>query len=339
MLSQLRKSAIFGAAALLSLGTLSAQVVINEVYYDAPGSDNGQVFVELYGPAGTDLTGWSIVGIEGGSASSGGTCNPDLFTFPAFSIPADGVVVVADESGGTTSVANWDFLDSDMDLENGADAVVLTDASGTVVDAVAYGSVNTTNTTTSGCTGVSAGEPWYEGNPARDVFAPLSIERCPAGVDTGDNDADFTPNTPTPGVANTCCDAMEYVSMGARNNLSLAAGDAVGIDLWTSCAGGGLYLIVGSFVDPAVTPPPAGLPVWGPATPTLSTLANIPPFVAWGGTLPANGRMLGTAALDFSSFAGLPALPAPVPVYVGAVGFNTSTGQLTQTNYISITLN
>ncbi len=337
MLSQLRKSAIFGGAALLSLGTLSAQVVINEVYYDAPGSDNGQVFVELYGPSGTDISGWIIQAIEG-SGSSASNCNNESFTFPAgTTIGASGCVVVADGNSGVTSVANANFIVSDMDLENSNEGLQLIDMSGAtpvLADAMAYGTIDPTNVA-SGCNGLG----WYEGNAARDVFAPLSLERCPAGNDTGDNDADFTPTAPTPGVASACCNAMEYVSMGVRNNLSLAAGDAVGIDLWTSCAGGGLYLIVGSFVDPAVTPPPAGLPVWGPATPTLSTLANIPPFVAWGGTLPANGRMLGTAALDFSSFAGLPALPAPVPVYVGAVGFNTATGQLTQTNYITITLN
>lgn len=45
------------AAALVSLGDI---VFINEIHYDNIGSDVGE-FVEVAGPAGTSLTGWSIV--------------------------------------------------------------------------------------------------------------------------------------------------------------------------------------------------------------------------------------------------------------------------------------
>ena len=185
-----------------------AQVVINEVYYDAPGGDGGQVFVEIFGPAGFDVSGYTIQSIEG-AGTGASTCNPDTFTFPAGTlIPADGFLVVADDDGtGNTLVANADFIVGDMDLENGADAVQLLDAAGNYVDAVAYGNVDTSVGTASACNG----QPWFEGAPARDVFAPLSIERVPAGTDTDDNAADFTPNNPTPGVGAVCSDAMERV--------------------------------------------------------------------------------------------------------------------------------
>ena len=337
MLSLLRKSVVFGGAALLSLGSLSAQVVINEVYYDAPGSDNGQVFVELYGPPGTDIGGWVIQAIEG-SGSSASNCNNESFTFPAgTTIGASGFVVVADDDGsGSTSVANANFIVSDMDLENSNEGLQLVDTSGAtpvLVDAMAYGTIDPTNVA-SGCNGLG----WFEGNPARDVFAPHSLERSPAGNDTGDNDTDFFANNPTPGAGATCTTAMAYLNLGVRNNLTIANGDAVGIEFWTSCASNGLYLVLASFVDPATTPPPAGIPVWGPLTGTMASMVNVPPFVAWGGTVPANGRVLGTATLDWSAFTGLPTLPAPTPMYVGAIAFDSGFN-LTSTNTITITLN
>ena len=42
-----------------------AQLIISEIYYDAEGTDNGHVFVELMGLACTDLTGYSLLGING----------------------------------------------------------------------------------------------------------------------------------------------------------------------------------------------------------------------------------------------------------------------------------
>ena len=273
-----------------------------------------------------------------GRTGSGGTCNSLSFTFPAgTAIGASGFVVVADDDGtGNTTVANANFI-ANWDLENGADALQLIDNStGTpvLVDAVAYGAVDISGGPASACNGLG----WYEGNPARDVFAPLAIERCPAGSDTNNNATDFTPNTPTPGTADSCCTAIEYVSRGVLNNLILANGESVGIDIWANCGANNLYLILGSFTDPTVTPPPVGLPVWDASTPTISTLANIAPFVAWAGTLSANGDLIGTAAVDFSAFVGLPAISPPVTMYIGAIAFSNS-GGIVQTNHISVIWN
>ena len=249
-------------------------------------------------------------------------------------IPAEGRQVFTTSSNGQTTVPNPDFTTNDMDLENGGDAVQLIDRNASLVDAVAYGTIDKTNVL-SVCNGLA----WFEGNEARDVFAPLSIERCPAGSDTNDNATDFTPNEPTPGVAESCCTAIEYVSQGVLNNLTLANGESVGIDIWADCGANQLYLILGSFTDPTVTPPPTGLPVWDASTPTISTLANIPPFVAWAGTLSANGDLIGTAAMDFSSFTGLPAINPPVTMYIGAIAFDGTTGNIVATNHIDVTWN
>jgi hypothetical protein len=158
-------------------------VNISEVQYDWPSSDDGHVFVELFGPAGFDLTGYSLVGVNG---SGGDTTNQVDLT--GFAIPADGFLVVADRTGGgTTFVANADVTDQNFDLQNGPDSVQLL-AGSVVIDAVGYGSF--------GSSTVFAGE----GSPASGVSPGASIARRFADVDTDDNSADFVAlATPTPG--------------------------------------------------------------------------------------------------------------------------------------------
>ena len=161
--------------------TLAAPINLSEVFYDAVGSDDGQSFVELYGPAGFSLEGWTLEGINGANGNVG-----PVVTLSGV-IPADGFFVVADEDAGTTSVANADFL-ANFDFQNGPDSIVLRDASGAPVDAVGYGLF--------GAGDVFAGE----GAPAPDPPAGQSLARLFANVDTDDNGADFMVlASPTPG--------------------------------------------------------------------------------------------------------------------------------------------
>lgn len=54
---------LVAAGALLIAGTANAApitVFVNEFHYDPTGTDSGE-FIEIAGPAGTDLTGWSVV--------------------------------------------------------------------------------------------------------------------------------------------------------------------------------------------------------------------------------------------------------------------------------------
>lgn len=58
------------ALALAVAGPAAAQTVfINEIHYDNTGTDAGEA-IEIAGPAGTDLTGWSIVLYNGGNGQS-----------------------------------------------------------------------------------------------------------------------------------------------------------------------------------------------------------------------------------------------------------------------------
>ena len=160
--------------------TAVASPVISELFYDAPGSDAGLVFVELFGTPGDSLDGLLLEAING----SGGTVYKTISLSGAF--PLDGVFVIGDENGGSTQVDGADFI-ADVDFQNGPDSVVLRDAEG-VLDAVAYGSF--------GGGDVFAGE----GTAAPAAAAGASIARFNPWVDTGDNGADFVLlDTPTPG--------------------------------------------------------------------------------------------------------------------------------------------
>lgn len=172
-----------GLFSVLLAGRAHALPLISEVAYDAVGSDDGAVFVELAGVPGAPVDGLTLEGVNG--SDGGVTVTVSL----SGSFPADGLFVVADSAaGGGTSVAGADQL-ADFDFQNGPDSVLLLSGS-TVLDAVGYGSF--------GPGDVFAGE----GSPAPDAPAGQSIARRFADVDTGDNAADFVVlATPTPGSA------------------------------------------------------------------------------------------------------------------------------------------
>ena len=72
------RRAVVGAAALLAgtvvvppasagaLDPVDLAIYLSEIHYDNDGTDAGEA-VEITGPAGTDLTGWSIVLYNGSS--------------------------------------------------------------------------------------------------------------------------------------------------------------------------------------------------------------------------------------------------------------------------------
>ncbi len=158
--------------------------ILSEVYYDAPGSDDGESFVELAGLPGTSLDGYVLEGING----SNGAVGPTIVL--SGSIGASGLFVIADQtSGGSTTVVGADLL-TNFDFQNGPDSVVLRQGE-IVVDALGYGVFAATE--------IFAGE----GMAAPDVSAGASLARVFANVDTNDNASDFfVSSTPTPGAAN-----------------------------------------------------------------------------------------------------------------------------------------
>ena len=171
---------VFMLAALVSGAGCHASTVISEFFYDATGSDNGLVFVELFGVPGTLLDGILLEGINGGDGL--------IYRSVALAglIPADGIFVVGDDRGdGSSLVANVDLV-AEVDFQNGPDSIVLRNVAG-VLDALGYGDFST---------GVFAGE----GQAAVDVPAGNSLARFDARLDSNDNRVDFTMlGSPTPG--------------------------------------------------------------------------------------------------------------------------------------------
>ena len=124
-----------GALALLLAvcpGAAQALPLISEVLYDAVGSDDGRLFVELSGVPGTSLDGFTLEGVNGGDGAVG----PVLVLTGV--IGADGLFVIADRTAaGVTEIPGADLL-LNFDLQNGPDSLVLTDGA-QAIDAVGYG--------------------------------------------------------------------------------------------------------------------------------------------------------------------------------------------------------
>jgi len=174
-----------GLAALICLWLPTASPaspILSEVFYDAEGSDDGHVFVELFGSPGTSLDGLWLEGVNGFNGSV--TVHLEL----SGSIGPSGLFVVADHTGGGTSfVPGADQL-ANFDFQHGPDSIVLGGALG-VLDAVGYGSF--------GVAEFFAGE----GNAAPDPPAGFALARLYADLDSSDNASDFAVAFPSPGSA------------------------------------------------------------------------------------------------------------------------------------------
>lgn len=94
-------------------------VFINELHYDNAGTDTGE-FVEIAGPAGTDLTGWTVVLYNGNGGAVYDT------------IVLGGVLPDQSLGGGTLFFAR-------AGIQNGApDGLALVDSVGTVIQFLSY---------------------------------------------------------------------------------------------------------------------------------------------------------------------------------------------------------
>lgn len=115
---------VTGMALLPAVATPAAAadppaVWINELHYDNVGEDTGEG-VEVAGPAGTDLTGWSLVLYNGSGGASYGT------------VPLSGAL--PGQAGGLSTLAV-----PAVGLQNGApDGLALVDAAGAVLQFLSY---------------------------------------------------------------------------------------------------------------------------------------------------------------------------------------------------------
>ncbi|MEK6675037.1 MAG: IPTL-CTERM sorting domain-containing protein [Planctomycetota bacterium] len=222
---------VLGIMSLIGVSAASGQVVINEIDYDQPGTDATE-FVELFGPGGLSLSGWSLVFYNG----SGGAVY--LTVALTGSIPVDGYYVV-----GCTGVTNVDqTLTACNSVQNGApDGVVLANGA-TVVDALSYeGSFTAVG-------GVAAGMLLSDIGTDTGSVAAEGLSQCPDGTGS------FAVRPSTPGVANDC----PSVTGACCDTLTGICTDGV---LQTNCQGANLQFTANTLcvnLNPLCVPPAIG---------------------------------------------------------------------------------
>lgn len=163
-----------------SFSSSGGSIVINEIYYDHPGSDEGWEYVELINSAKEyiELSGWKLEFVDGSSGKS-----KTIWT-------ADGNLRIAPGEIVLIAQSKWSpvrLFELVGNLENGPDAVRLLSPSG-VEDVLGYGDLSLPDL--------------FESHPAPDVPAGRSLSRKPDGEDTDANDVDFVASNPTPGLRN-----------------------------------------------------------------------------------------------------------------------------------------
>ena len=167
---------------------LKYTTVINEIYYDPPGTDGttSPCFIELKGDAGLDLADYSLKFTRG----SDGTEYTTPLALAGQTIGSGGYFVVVRTAAQLAALpmgANG-ITSSKADMQNGPNNLILLKGA-TVIDAVGYG--------------VFMANFQGEGSPAIDpANSAQTVCRLPNGVDTNDNSADFALCTVTEGAAN-----------------------------------------------------------------------------------------------------------------------------------------
>lgn len=117
----MKKKLLLGLVLLVAPFTFSQSIFINEIHYDNSGSDLGEG-IEIAGPSGTDLTGWSLVLYNGSNSNVYNT------------ITLSGVL--PDQQSGFGTLA--EILPSNG-LQNGSpDGLALVNNSGDVIQFLSY---------------------------------------------------------------------------------------------------------------------------------------------------------------------------------------------------------
>jgi len=159
-------------------------LVINEVFYDPEGPDDGLEFVELYNPTDETISLNNTFLETGNGAGAGDWRLAVEWTDDVFVEPGRFFVV---GEKAVTPPPDWVC---DLDLQNGPDACKL-QIGETLLDLVGWGA--------------HTYPEYYEGAPCEDVASGSSVGRAPDGADSQNNSADFRAiSPPTPGRRNQC---------------------------------------------------------------------------------------------------------------------------------------
>ncbi len=190
-------------------GLENADLIINEVYVNQPGVDDGsETFVELVAPItgweDADLSGYvlrAINGFDGTDYIFSGALDGIIMEFIGF--PAmlnddqDGYVVICDADVASDALFQVCSVDFDgVDFQNGPDNFVL-EYLGRPIDAIGYGSFGAGET----FVGEGSAAP-YTSSDSGKALARWPLADPTRDNDTDDNSVDFRRVSPTPGRSN-----------------------------------------------------------------------------------------------------------------------------------------
>ncbi|KAB2966113.1 MAG: nuclease [Thermoanaerobaculia bacterium] len=212
-----------GALWLATTVAVQAQVIINELDSDTPGTDAAE-FVELFdgGAGNTSLNGLVVVFYNGSVNTSYAA-----FDLDGFSTDANGYFLL-----GNAAVPGVDLVFAGNLLQNGQDAaaIYVGDAGSFpngspittvgLVDAVVYDTSDPDDPEL--LVLLNPGEPQVDEN-ANATSATESIGRCPNGSGGARNTSTYGTLVPTPDGSNTCGGSGPTLSI---NDVSLSEGDA-----------------------------------------------------------------------------------------------------------------
>lgn len=152
--------------------TASKDILINEVYYHTIGNDHEEEFIELYNSSQKpiELKDYQLKN------------NLGVYTLPSIKIPAQGFLTICRTDHGFENLFGFkpDLGNLNLRLRNSNDFLELYDGSANLIDRVSWGE---------------------EVNSHPGVKRGQSIERSPAGQNSGEIEKDFiTSDPPTPGL-------------------------------------------------------------------------------------------------------------------------------------------
>jgi predicted extracellular nuclease len=178
------------AALAPGAGAVSTSLVINEIDYDQPSTDDGE-FLELRNVSGSaiDLDPYVVELVNG---NGGGAAVYQTIDLPGVTLAAgDHYVVCANPA--TTPGCDLDVLPDSNLIQNGAPDAIGLRLGPTLVDALSYEG--------------DSGAPYTEGSGVglEDTAGTgEGLSRCPDGSDTDQGNVDFALRGITPGSANAC---------------------------------------------------------------------------------------------------------------------------------------
>jgi hypothetical protein len=168
---------------------VSTTLVVNEVDYDQPGTDDAE-FIEIKNVSSNsiDLDPFDVRLING---ANGQDYSPSPINLPSFNLAAGDYYVLC---GNSANVPNCDLVVSGFTIQNGAPDAVGIAQGATIIDTVSY-------------EGDTTGWTEGSGNGLIDdaLNAGLGISRCADGNDTDMNNVDLISNIAiSPGASNPC---------------------------------------------------------------------------------------------------------------------------------------